>query len=351
MTTVVYTDGACSGNPGPGGWAWAIPGGRYAAGPAAHTTNQRMEIQAVLEALKSIEGPVTVVADSTYVLNCFRDRWWEGWIKRGWLTSAKKPVANRDLWEPLVELVRARGDVSWEWVKGHSGNPMNDLVDALAVEAGKTQKPTSGEGTPPQAARSTSLAKQTSATPAKQTTSPTSKSGPSKGPVKPDGHLILVVGHKPPELGGYGPNEIADKVKTKLAEIIAAKAELNDDVKVVTGLSLGAEQLAAEAALQTNTPFVAVLPYPEQESVWPAASQNRYRDLLEQADAEVLLQSQSPTSKQAAGGALNRRNAWLSDHVDEAIVVWNGRDANLERFVHTLQEKLAEENVWIVSPD
>lgn len=143
MRTVVYTDGACSGNPGPGGWAWAVPGGRFASGAAAHTTNQRMEIQAVLEALRTLEGPIEVVSDSTYVINCFRDKWWEGWMRRGWTNSARKPVANRDLWEPLIELVRA-GDVTFKWVKGHSGDEMNDLVDRLAVEAGRTQTGQSG---------------------------------------------------------------------------------------------------------------------------------------------------------------------------------------------------------------
>jgi ribonuclease HI len=137
--TVVYTDGACSPNPGPGGWAWAVPGGRFASGAAERSTNQRMEITAVLEALKVLEGPLEVVSDSTYVINCFRDRWWEGWLRLDWITSRKQPVANRDLWEPLIELVRLR-EVSFRWVKGHSGDPMNELVDQLAVEAGRTQR-------------------------------------------------------------------------------------------------------------------------------------------------------------------------------------------------------------------
>ena len=102
-TTEVWTDGACSGNPGPGGWAWAVPDGRQAAGGAPVTTNQRMEIQAALEAVRALPGPLVVVSDSTYVVNCFRDGWWRGWLARGWIElSAKKPVANRDLWEPLV---------------------------------------------------------------------------------------------------------------------------------------------------------------------------------------------------------------------------------------------------------
>jgi ribonuclease HI len=136
----VWTDGACSGNPGPGGWAWATRDGRQASGPAAVTTNQRMEIQAALEAVTALPGELLVVSDSTYVVNCFRDAWWRGWLARGWVNSAKKPVANRDLWEPLVAAVRDRGDVDFRWVKGHSGDPMNDLVDRLAVEAGKTQR-------------------------------------------------------------------------------------------------------------------------------------------------------------------------------------------------------------------
>jgi len=135
----VYTDGSCSGNPGPGGWAWAVADGRQASGAEPATTNQRMEIRAALEAVRSLAGPLVVVSDSTYVVNCFRDGWWRGWLARGWLTSAKKPVANRDLWEPLVEVVQRRGDVTFRWVKGHSGDPMNDLVDQLAVAAGLQQ--------------------------------------------------------------------------------------------------------------------------------------------------------------------------------------------------------------------
>jgi ribonuclease HI len=139
--TRVWTDGACSGNPGPGGWAWALDEtrlpGTYASGSAARTTNQRMEIQAALEAVLANDGPLLVVSDSTYVVNCFRDRWWQGWLDRGWVSSARKPVANRDLWEPLIGAFVTRGDVAFNWVKGHSGDRMNDLVDALAVAAAR----------------------------------------------------------------------------------------------------------------------------------------------------------------------------------------------------------------------
>ena len=134
----VWTDGACSGNPGPGGWAWATRDGRQDSGGEPGTTNQRMEIRAALEAVRALDGPLVVVSDSTYVVNCFRDGWWKGWLARGWVTSAKKPVVSRDLWEPLITAVNERGDVSFRWTKGHSGDEMNDLVDRLAVEQSKS---------------------------------------------------------------------------------------------------------------------------------------------------------------------------------------------------------------------
>lgn len=148
MSLIVYTDGACSGNPGPGGWAWAIHGGAWATGADAHTTNQRMEIAAALEAVRANSGPLEIVSDSTYVVKCFNDRWWQGWHKRGWKNSKGDAVANRDLWEPFIELVRARGDVTFRWVKGHGSDPMNDLVDRLAVRACQAQRGDSGD-TPP----------------------------------------------------------------------------------------------------------------------------------------------------------------------------------------------------------
>lgn len=137
---VIYTDGACRGNPGPGGWAWLNETGECASGAEPHTTNQRMEILAALEAVRANAGPVEIVSDSAYVVKCFNDRWWPGWVKRGWKNSKGEPVANRDLWEPLIALVRERGDVRFRWVKGHGGDPFNDRVDRLAVEAAESQR-------------------------------------------------------------------------------------------------------------------------------------------------------------------------------------------------------------------
>ena len=135
---VIYTDGACSGNPGPGGWAWAVSptGEPRNSGGEPHSTNQRMEIMAAYNAVLTFADdprPLIIVADSHYVVKCFTENWWQGWIKRGWKNSQRQPVANRDLWEPFIELVQKRGNVEFAWVKGHSGDPMNDLVDSLAV--------------------------------------------------------------------------------------------------------------------------------------------------------------------------------------------------------------------------
>jgi ribonuclease HI len=109
-----------------------------------------MEITAVLEALQALiaEGPVSieVVSDSTYVVNCFRDRWWEGWLKRDWKNSQRKPVANRDLWEPLLPLALSDDvAVSFRWVKGHSGDPWNDVVDELATMAADSGRGSNGD--------------------------------------------------------------------------------------------------------------------------------------------------------------------------------------------------------------
>jgi ribonuclease HI len=136
---VVYTDGACSGNPGPGGWGWAVSpeGTPCGSGGEADTTNQRMEIYAVLDAIRTLGAngtPMEIVSDSTYVVNCFRDEWWVKWERNGWKNSKRQPVANADLWKPLIEVVR-NGDVTFRWVKGHSGHPMNELADRLAVAA------------------------------------------------------------------------------------------------------------------------------------------------------------------------------------------------------------------------
>ena len=333
----VYTDGACSGNPGPGGWAWAVPAGRFASGSEPLSTNQRMEIHAVLDAVTTLPGPLEIVSDSTYVVNCFRDRWWEGWLRRGWTNSAKKPVANRDLWEPLIEAYRADPQrLRFRWVKGHSDDPMNDLVDRLAVEAALTQRGRCGDRPP---------------APEELGQADVVGTGPGAAdPRVPVGRRLVVVGHRPPELGGYVANPVSEDVARRLGEILAAKRELHPDLVVMTGLGLGAEQLGAEAAVAAGVPYVAVLPYPDAHSKWPAPAQERFAALLAGAAATVLMQTKRPPSRQAAGAALARRDAWLYRHANEAVAVWDGSDPLVGRMVRSLQDHLGEEDVWVVAP-
>ncbi len=138
MTVEVYTDGACRGNPGPGGWAATLQWEghlRELSGAERETTNNRMELTAVIRALEALKRsmPVRVYTDSQYVRQGITE-WMANWKKRDWRTADKKPVKNRDLWEAL-DAAAARHQVEWHWVKGHSGVPGNERVDALANAA------------------------------------------------------------------------------------------------------------------------------------------------------------------------------------------------------------------------
>ena len=131
----IYTDGACRGNPGPGGWGALLKFGskeKQLYGGESLTTNNRMELRAVIEALSALKRPcnVSVTSDSTYVLKGINE-WLPNWKKRGWLTSGKKPVKNEDLWKSL-DALKTVHNIEWHWVKGHSGHLENELVDQLA---------------------------------------------------------------------------------------------------------------------------------------------------------------------------------------------------------------------------
>ncbi|MBT8103994.1 MAG: ribonuclease HI [Woeseiaceae bacterium] len=134
-TIRIYTDGACRGNPGPGGWGALLIAGRHRKtmhGGEGETTNNRMELTAAIEALNVLKRPsrVELYTDSKYVMDGITS-WMANWKKRDWKTSNKKPVKNKDLWMALDE-ARARHDVEWNWVKGHDGDPGNEEADALA---------------------------------------------------------------------------------------------------------------------------------------------------------------------------------------------------------------------------
>jgi len=138
-TVILYTDGACSGNPGPGGWgALLIWNGKEKelSGGERDTTNNRMEMKAVIEGLKKLNRRcrVKVHSDSAYIINAFTRGWIDNWLKRGWKKSNKKPVENIDLWKELIKQAE-KHEVEWIKVKGHSDNELNNRVDRIAVEA------------------------------------------------------------------------------------------------------------------------------------------------------------------------------------------------------------------------
>jgi len=344
VKTVVYTDGACRGNPGPGGWGWVVPDGPWANGFDAATTNQRMELMAVLDALRTIEGPVEVISDSTYVVNCFRDSWWKAWLSRGWKNSKKEPVANRDIWEPLIDLYREREDqIDFTWVKGHAGDEYNDIADRLAVEAAHTGVGRHGVGLPDDLGPPDEISTVPSAVP---------KLGPDgvfSSAWKPTGPAVLITGIQPPLLGGYDANPVAEGVRRRLTEILLAKAELEPDLVVLTGLRLGAETIGAEASAEAELPYVAVLPFPDPEIKWLAATQQRFRELLSDASAVVRLENKVPADNRAAGQALDRRNGWLRKVATEAIVVWDHDEPRIGTLIKSLERSMPDD-VWIVSP-
>lgn len=311
--------------------------GRWASGAEAESTNQRMEIVAAHRAVAAHDGPVTVVSDSTYVVNCFRDGWWKGWLKRDWKNSQKKPVANRELWEPFIELVTSRDDVEFEWVKGHSGDEMNDVADRLAVAASHSQTEDGGDTIPDDLGDADE--------PGRPTASAPSSGTPGRDKRLPAGRLIGIFGVRPTELGGYEANPVADAVGRRLQEILAAKRLMDDDLRVVSGLRLGAEQLGAEAASAEGIPLVAVLPFPDPDSPWPESSRRRFRQLCDAAEVVVTLERKVPDTKAKVGGALRRRDAWLARNLDEAIVVWDGKETFTGRLVKTLREQLGDD-VW-----
>ena len=134
------------------------------------------------------------------------------------------------------------------------------------------------------------------------------------------------------------------------ARSFAAKHELAPELVVVTGLLLGAETLAARAALDAGVPFVAVLPYPEPQRAWPRVSQERFAALIEVALDVITLQRKAPESKAKAGAALARRDAWLARHAEEAVLVWDQREASLGKLYRSLVDHLGEEHVWLLEP-
>jgi hypothetical protein len=287
-----------------------------------------MEIRAVLELTRAVDGPLVVVSDSTYVVNCWRDSWWRGWLAKGWKNSQRKPVANRDLWEPLVEVFRDRPDFSMEWVKGHGGDPMNDLVDRLAVAA-SYERSGSGDGPPPQELLDQSDRPGLAAAAA---------SGPD--PRVPDGWRLVVTGLRDPSLEAD-----AHPIGEQLTRILDAQRQLHDDLVVLTGLRAGAEAVGAGAAQRAGVPYVAVLPYPDPVAGRPEADQARFQRLLDAAERVVVLERKRPTDGDGRRASLQRRDGWLRKVADSAVVVTDGEDTDAELALERYGDALGDE-LW-----
>ena len=337
----IYTDGACSGNPGPGGWAWASSRDHFGSGGDPATTNNKMELTAVLRAIVDNPGqPLTVVMDSTYVKDGL-EKWSINWIKNGWVTKDRKPVKNREIWEPLIEARDGRkGEITFEWVKGHSGDPLNDLVDELAVverdrfreQVGPTPGAVGGGG------------KLSDLPPEEQRAERRRRDGRI-----PEGHLLLVMGMAPDGLGGWDPNPVADDVRRRLQEWIDAQAQVHPDLTVLTGIRPGAELLGAEAAIRADVPYAAVIAFPDQERNLSTAAKARFVDIKGRAAKQVAFEKKSPVDSDAFRKAMLRRDSWLIGIADQAVLVWDEQDNRYDRLYADLSKALGDD-LYVIRP-
>jgi hypothetical protein len=278
-----------------------------------------MEIVAAARAVRALTGPLEVISDSTYVVSCFNKGWYKGWLQRGWVNSQKKPVANRDLWEPFIDAVLARGDVRFTWVKGHAGDRMNEKADLLA-----------------QAAASAVVERQADA--AANEVGVDGRAGDGRDPRAPTGTKIAVLGQR-----SLAPAQEQFLV-SELARILSGYHEMHADLVVVTGLRDGAEAAGAAAARTAGLPFVALLPWPDPQDRLPLASRDRFVNDLEAAAATVVLERKVPVDTAAKRQALRRRNAWIANNCDGAIVAHDGRDG--EGLAALAQMQKLGDDVW-----
>jgi ribonuclease HI len=328
----VYTDGACSGNPGPGGWGWASTFDHHDSGGDPATTNNKMELTAVLRAIEANPGPLVVVMDSTYVKDGL-ERWSANWRRNGWRTKAGEPVKNRELWEPLIAVRDARRhELGFEWVKGHSGDPMNDFVDELAVAQRDRFREAIGgtvAGAPGGGGKIADLPPDEQRAERRR-----------RDPRIPEGHLLLVAGLTPDRLGGWDPNPVADRVRDRLRQVIEGHAALRADLRVLTGVRPGAEQLGAEAAIAAGVPYVAVVGFPDQDRNLSPPARARFADLVGRAERSVQLERKRPDGRDDFVRAMRRRDVWLSTAADEAVLVWDEVDDRLDRLYADLDVRL-----------
>lgn len=220
-------------------------------------------------------------------------------------------MANRDLWEPIIEAFQHR-EITFRWVKGHGNSRWNQVADQMAVEAAAR----AGSGSP----ASDDL---------------------------PAGHRLWVGGLRAEDLGGYEETLTASRVRETLESIIRAKHQMHPDLMIVSGLDLGTETIAAEVALDLGIPLVAVQPFPGIGSRWPAPARERMQRLLDKAATVQVISRITPKATRDYATAMERRDRWLAERVDEALMVWDGRRPTVAAAINRFRQTLGEENVWV----
>ena len=338
--TVVYTDGACSGNPGPGGWAWAVPGGPFRSGAEARTTNQRMELAAALEALRSLDGPVVVMSDSTYVVNCFRDRWYDGLDPAG--LAEHGPQAGGQP-RPVGTADRA-GAGPWGRAGGRQGRhrlPLGQGPQRRSDE--RRRRPAGGRGR---------------ADPGGPRRRPHARPG-RPGAVRPSGRPRRPAARRPADAGRRSPAARARRLR--------AGQPGGGRRAPAAGRDPGGQGRAARRSRRRHRP-----------SARRRAAGRGGRGRGRRFRMSPCCRTRSPTasgptppaggSRSCSGGRRRRSSssgrsrptasgpegrwpgatAGWRHQVDEAVVVWNGKDPNVGKLVRKLQGRLGEENVWIV---
>lgn len=249
-----------------------------------------MELEAVLRAVESLPGALRIHSDSTYVVNCFNDRWYEGWLKRGWKNSQKKPVANQDLWEPLINIYLERADeIEFIWVKGHAGNRWNEAADQLAVAAAEDV-----------------VAELGGKAAAGRSSEPSGPEAPW-----PVGRALWVTGTAQPD----------DDQLNELERVLNGLDPAND--LIVSGLRRGVELSAAELARSRRIELAVVLPFEDPAKRWPQPDRDRFDSIVAAASFVVVLEGDAS----APGAAVKKRNAWALGGVIGAITVADGDTA------------------------
>jgi ribonuclease HI/uncharacterized phage-like protein YoqJ len=327
VPTLVYTAGVREPGADVAGWAWVVPAGRFACGASSRAPRTRMQLAAIVEALRALPGQLEIVTDAPDVAATFLEDRWPAWEARGWRSRAGREIPDRDLWESLVAACRERGGPDAvqivtmnEPTNRGSGYPVHHTAAELARAAAASGRSWSGDEVP---------------------------EAVTAGPVVEHGsgnHLtgfpLGVFGPKPPGLGGFPPNPVLDRLRSRLAGIITTAAARHHDLRLVCGLRPGTELAAAEAAVEVGVPVDVVLPYPDPVRSWPEKSQEQFRQGLKLADRVLILQKRMPTSRHQAGLGLARKDAWVVRRLATAVLVWDGRDETFRAVHRDLQAHL-----------